>query len=847
MPFFFHNLFDRLQRDEAPGPGLSLMLMAGALAGVYGLGARTRRGLYHQGWLQAKRLPAPVISVGNLTVGGTGKTPVVACLARLFQEQGKKVVILSRGYGGRAKNVTRIADGQQIYAKPPEVGEEAYWLARELPGVAVYTAPARYAAGLAAWREIKPDLFLLDDGFQHFQLHRDLDVVLLDAESPFGNGNLLPRGPLREPISTLAAAQVLILTRFQAERHQDRLRSLQEKFPGKMVLTATILPTKALLFPADREISLPKLKSQNLLAFAGLARPRVFYDTLGDLGVILPGYQTFPDHYSFQTHDLEKLLKEAQFLGAAGLITTAKDWARVGEKWPYPFPLYVLDVEARLEAGGEARIIEALGEGVRGNQRLINTAIPGEPRGPAIPQIRDSSPPGAAHNDKNIKPQPVPPEITRRWQQLTVRGRFSGDPAAVRRILVRAPNWVGDAVMSLPTLAGLHRKFPQAEMTVLAAPRVAPLFAGQPGVAEVVVYPSGLEKWRTLWRLRGGQILSGPGNTRQHIGFHNSPSPGGRGLGGGGSAGAMDGGHGGPPHLGNFTPTPTLPPQGGGRKDLNFSDSWDIAQHRKPKTENRKPRFDLGLALPNSWEAALGLWLAGARVRVGYNTDARGPLLNIAVTGARSLAGLHTVYYLLGVLQGLGGVAGFTPPRLYLQEEEVKDAAALLQGEQPEGPWVGLSPGAAYGPAKRWPPERFAALGAALQNEFNARLVLLGGPEDRDAAQQVTKKLPGALDLVGRTSLRQALGILTHLKLLVTNDSGLMHAAAALGTPLVAIFGSTDPVATGPFCDRATVLHHPLPCSPCLQRTCDRDYQCLLDITVAAATDAARVWLQEGV
>ncbi|MHB8070261.1 MAG: tetraacyldisaccharide 4'-kinase, partial [Desulfobaccales bacterium] len=206
MPFFFHNLFDRLQgRDEAPAPTCSIKAVAGTLAGVYGLGARTRRSLYVRGWLKPKRLPAPVISVGNLTVGGTGKTPIVACLAQLLQSQGKKVAILSRGYGGTAKGVTCISDGQGIYQKPPQVGEEAYWLARALPGVAVYTAPARYAAGLAAWRDLQPDFFVLDDGFQHFQLHRDLDVVLLDAEAPFGNGCLLPRGPLREPVATLDA------------------------------------------------------------------------------------------------------------------------------------------------------------------------------------------------------------------------------------------------------------------------------------------------------------------------------------------------------------------------------------------------------------------------------------------------------------------------------------------------------------------------------------------------------------------------------------------------------------------------------------------------------------------
>jgi heptosyltransferase-2 len=231
---------------------------------------------------------------------------------------------------------------------------------------------------------------------------------------------------------------------------------------------------------------------------------------------------------------------------------------------------------------------------------------------------------------------------------------------------------------------------------------------------------------------------------------------------------------------------------------------------------------------------------------MGYNTDCRGPLLNVSVSGARDLAGLHTVYYLLGVLQGLGGVAGCSPPRLYLQEGEAQAAAPLLISQQPAGPWVGLSPGAAYGPAKRWPPERFAAVGRELQKNWGARLVLLGGAEDRDAGEEVMARLPGALNLVGRTSLRQALGVLTHLLLLITNDSGLMHAAAALGVPLIAIFGSTDPAATGPFTSRATVLRHPLPCSPCFKRTCDLDYQCLLDISVEEVTDAARVWLKEG-
>ncbi len=797
MRVSLQNLFDRLQDQErAPTPGWLLKTLAASLAGFYGLGARTRRALYTQGWLKSKRLPAPVISIGNLTVGGTGKTPMTACLARLFQGQGYKIAILSRGYGGTAKGVTRISDGKQIYARPPAAGEEAYWLARTLPGVGVYTAPERHAAGLAAWREMTPNLFLLDDGFQHFQLHRDLDVVLLDADAPFGNGYLLPRGPLREPLAALAAARVLVLTRYRPEKHRDRLESLQTRFPGKTILTAAIMPTRVFVFPEEQEMPLQGLRQQNLFAFAGLARPRVFYDTLRDLGVNLTGCRDFPDHHPFSAHDLDFLATEARSLGAAGLITTAKDWARLGEKWDYSLPLRVLEVEAQLDAGGEEAILQILGEASeRGHVSLravgddvtkISENLPLSPpflkgdlggfSGANTP--RDSSSSSAAQNDrKESLSYPLPPEVQQRFQELQVRGRWQGAPASVERVLVRAPNWVGDAVMGLPTLAGVHALFPQARITVLAAPRVAPLFAGQPGVSEVLVYPSGLAKWRTLWQLRRSKGIC------------------------------------------------------------------RITEDRRPKTEDHS--FDLALALPNSWEAALNLWLAGAKARLGYDTQGRGPLLNMAVSGVDRLAGLHTVYYLLGVLQGLGGVKSFVPPRLYLRDEEVRAAGELLMSEPGAGPWVGLSPGAAFGPAKRWPPERFAALGAELQKEFGVRLVLLGGPEDWRAAAAVKSQLPGALDLVGKTTLRQALGVLTHLKLLITNDSGLMHAAAALRTPLVAIFGSTDPAATGPFTDRAKVLHHPLPCSPCLERTCDRDYQCLLDISVEEVLDASLSLLQE--
>ncbi len=361
------------------------------------------------------------------------------------------------------------------------------------------------------------------------------------------------------------------------------------------------------------------------------------------------------------------------------------------------------------------------------------------------------------------KEQPLPPEVTQRWQGLRPVRKFPPVPGPAPRLLVRTPNWVGDAIMSLPVLSGLMRLFPQAEITVLAARRVSPLFLGLPGVAEVIPYPAALEKWRVLWGLRG--------------------------------------------------------------------------------------RFQLAVTLANSLESALGLCLLRAPVRLGYTADARGPLLKPAVSGRRRLGGLHMVFYYLGLLKTLGEVDSFTPPALYLREEETAAAAKLLAATgSGSGPWVGLSPGAAYGPAKRWPPERFAAVGRELAWEFGARLVLLGGPGEARVANQVKAQLDlPVLDLTGKTDLRQALAVLSQLNLLVTNDSGLMHAAAALGVPLVAVFGSTDPAATGPFSTQATVLHHPLPCSPCRRRTCSLGYPCLTAIGVEEVLAAARPWLTEPV
>jgi tetraacyldisaccharide 4'-kinase len=330
-----------------PSPGLALRTGGTALSCLYGLGAKGRRALYDRGWLQPKRLPAPVLSLGNLVVGGVGKTPLTAYLAGRFQEAGCRVAILSRGYGGLATGVNVISDGRQIFLKPPQAGDEAYLLAQKLPGIPVITGADRYRAGLRAWEAFRPELFLLDDGFQHFQLYRDLDVVLLDAARPFGNGHLLPRGPLRELVSTLRRPLVLVLTRYD-DRQQSTWEAMRSAFPAAVVVRAAFRLSHAITYPGSQEISLETLAHLSLAAMAGLARPEVFTASLRKAGVDLRHFFRFSDHHAFTPAELAELVTAVRRSGAEGLVTTEKDWMRLAGIWHADLPLYVVYLDLHL-------------------------------------------------------------------------------------------------------------------------------------------------------------------------------------------------------------------------------------------------------------------------------------------------------------------------------------------------------------------------------------------------------------------------------------------------------------------------------------------------------------------
>jgi heptosyltransferase-2 len=249
-------------------------------------------------------------------------------------------------------------------------------------------------------------------------------------------------------------------------------------------------------------------------------------------------------------------------------------------------------------------------------------------------------------------------------------------------------------------------------------------------------------------------------------------------------------------------------------------------------------RFDLGLLLPNSFAAALVLWRAGLPERWGYATDGRGALLTRRCRVPPQVRGRSQVYYYRAMLEGLGlAVEGEPDASLACPEEWGARGRALLGDD---GPWVGVNPGAFYGTAKRWRPERFAAAADRVARRAGASVAIVGGAAERPLGEAIAGQLKApSRVLCGETTLGELVGVLSSLRLLLTNDSGPMHLAAALGTPLVAVFGPTDWRETAPVSSRARLVREEVECSPCLLRECPIDHRCMDRIGVERVAAAA--------
>jgi heptosyltransferase-2 len=266
--------------------------------------------------------------------------------------------------------------------------------------------------------------------------------------------------------------------------------------------------------------------------------------------------------------------------------------------------------------------------------------------------------------------------------------------------------------------------------------------------------------------------------------------------------------------------------------------------------ELREERFDLALLLQNAIEAALIVWRAHIPLRCGYNSDGRGLLLTHSVHRTREIRRVHQIDYYLEMVRALGFTTAGRDIHIAPENDARSAAETILagQGIHQGDTLIGVAPGATYGPAKMWFPERFAALADRLADEESARVILFGSPGDSERTERVQRHATHPLiDLAGATSLKEVIALIARCSLFISNDSGLMHLAGALGVPLVAIFGSTNPTTTSPPGEMSRVIHRDVPCSPCLKKECPTDFRCMELIQVEDVYDAAKRLLKQGI
>ena len=332
--------------------------MRTALGALFGALAGLRAAAYLRGVLPRARLAGPVVSVGNLSVGGSGKTPVVLRVAEILREEGRAVAVLSRGYGGRFRGEALVVgDGSRLLADADAAGDEPVMLAEALPGVVVAVGPRRDVVGRFVEARFGPRVHVLDDGFQHLRLERDLDVVCLDVYDL--DDRPLPAGRLRERPAALDRAHVVLLTRLEAAS-EDQLRRLEEELgPDRTHRVARrVVGWRT---PGGQAAAAPR----RVFLFAGIARPeRLAYDAAAS-GAEVAGSAFSPDHHRYRRGEIEALATRARAAGADALGTSAKDLARLGPRLArFPgLPVLVLHVAAEIgdEARFRGRLLAAVG------------------------------------------------------------------------------------------------------------------------------------------------------------------------------------------------------------------------------------------------------------------------------------------------------------------------------------------------------------------------------------------------------------------------------------------------------------------------------------------------------
>ncbi|MCF8090999.1 MAG: tetraacyldisaccharide 4'-kinase [Desulfotignum sp.] len=346
-------------RPCRPTP-LSFETLLVAVSHVYSFCVVLWHRLYKSGCIPKKQLPCPVISVGNITAGGTGKTPMTIYLADLLIRLGKKPAVISRGYKGSfEKRAAVVGNGKQLLLDAHQAGDEPHMMAR-LKRFPVVVGKNRYQAGCMAVDRLAPDVVVLDDGFQHIQLKRNLDLVLMDHDQPFGNGRILPAGRLREPAArALARAHAVILTRCP-EKRSGQPHPVSCIAPGIPVFYTFHQPFLAAFYPAghqkknqdsglcgnhERVPDLGVLKEASVVLFSGIADNQAFFRTIRDLGGNVLDHLEFEDHYRYKRSDIQLIQDRAGAVKAQMLVTTQKDWGKLDTQITWPLNLAVVGVQ----------------------------------------------------------------------------------------------------------------------------------------------------------------------------------------------------------------------------------------------------------------------------------------------------------------------------------------------------------------------------------------------------------------------------------------------------------------------------------------------------------------------